>query len=336
MLTALATVAALYFNTHQTSEALRASRDQIEQFEQGQLTDRFSKAVEHIGASNSVEVRLGGIYALERIARDSDRDHPVVMELLSAFVREHAPLSVCTSPASSTPATDVQAALTVISRRNETRDYDRLDLARTCLRGAVLANAKLSGASLVDADLRGADLIGAKISNATLVGVDFTGALLSGADLGGANLTAANLSVTELTNARFGEAKLVATDFTGAVNAPVDHSGRFSVVHPPVLTPTDAPTLISPTDGKVFVTYPRDMTFTWKTMPGATNYFVEIECLHCTLRNAWLPWADTETAATGYSFIWAGRNHGRWRVTPIAANGTRGAASTWWYFTFNI
>jgi hypothetical protein len=36
-------------------------------------------------------VRLGGIYALERIARDSESDHWAVMEVLTAFVREQPP-----------------------------------------------------------------------------------------------------------------------------------------------------------------------------------------------------------------------------------------------------
>ena len=33
---------------------------------------------------------IGGIYALERIARDSAKDHPTVMEVLTAFIREHS------------------------------------------------------------------------------------------------------------------------------------------------------------------------------------------------------------------------------------------------------
>jgi hypothetical protein len=35
-------------------------------------------------------VRIGGIYALERIARDSAKDHPTVMEVLNAFIRDHS------------------------------------------------------------------------------------------------------------------------------------------------------------------------------------------------------------------------------------------------------
>jgi hypothetical protein len=57
--------------------------------QQGQITDRYTRAVEQLG-SDKLDVRLGGIYALERIAKDSERDHPTVVEVLSAFVREHS------------------------------------------------------------------------------------------------------------------------------------------------------------------------------------------------------------------------------------------------------
>jgi hypothetical protein len=57
--------------------------------EQGHLTDRYAKAIEQLGSAK-LDVRLGGIYALERIANDSKRDHPTVVEVLSAFIREHS------------------------------------------------------------------------------------------------------------------------------------------------------------------------------------------------------------------------------------------------------
>lgn len=56
---------------------------------EGQVTDRYTKAIEQLG-SDKLDVRIGGIYALERIARDSARDHPTVMEVLTAFIREHS------------------------------------------------------------------------------------------------------------------------------------------------------------------------------------------------------------------------------------------------------
>jgi hypothetical protein len=57
--------------------------------QQGQIADRYTKAIEQLGSA-TLDVRLGGIYALERIANDSKRDHPTIVEVLSAFVREHS------------------------------------------------------------------------------------------------------------------------------------------------------------------------------------------------------------------------------------------------------
>jgi hypothetical protein len=75
--------------------------------EQTHLTGLFTNAVDKLGATRerktaddgqatgktvtepNIEVRLGAIYALERIAADSKRDHIPVMETLCAYVREN-------------------------------------------------------------------------------------------------------------------------------------------------------------------------------------------------------------------------------------------------------
>lgn len=55
---------------------------------EGQVTERFSKAVEHLSDAR-LAVRLGGIYALERISKDSPiKDFWTIIEILTAFVRE--------------------------------------------------------------------------------------------------------------------------------------------------------------------------------------------------------------------------------------------------------
>src|SRR5215472_8274288 len=56
---------------------------------QRRITETFSKAIEQLG-SDKVEVRLGGIYSLERISKESPDDYLTVMENLSAFVRERS------------------------------------------------------------------------------------------------------------------------------------------------------------------------------------------------------------------------------------------------------
>ena len=91
------------------------------------MTDRYTKAIEQLG-SEKLDVRIGGIYALERIARDSARDHPTVMEVLAAFIREHSrehwplpePDTDAVPPRKTRP--DVQAAVTVIGRRVSCND----------------------------------------------------------------------------------------------------------------------------------------------------------------------------------------------------------------------
>jgi hypothetical protein len=53
----------------------------------GQVTDRYTKAIEQLG-SDKRDVRVGGIYALERI--ETPRRSPTVMEVPAAFVRVHS------------------------------------------------------------------------------------------------------------------------------------------------------------------------------------------------------------------------------------------------------
>jgi hypothetical protein len=71
---------------------LKATQRNVLVAEEKQVTERFSKAVEMLSNENSIYTRLGGIYALERIAKDSAKDHWQIMEILTAFVREKARL----------------------------------------------------------------------------------------------------------------------------------------------------------------------------------------------------------------------------------------------------
>jgi hypothetical protein len=81
-------------------------------------------------------VRLGGIYALQRIAQDSPRDQPTVVDVLCTFVRRRTRRSNDDLEALETPI-DVQAAVTVISGLR--RHGDELDLSETHLKGASAA-----------------------------------------------------------------------------------------------------------------------------------------------------------------------------------------------------
>jgi Pentapeptide repeats (8 copies) len=172
---------------------------------EGQITDRFAKAIGQLG-DDVPDVRLGGIYALERIARDSRRDHGTVMEVLTAYVRKCAPLQASpeTGDEKRCDKNSVQAAIAVLGRRKvrhdppegradarESREKRRLDLSNTDLGGVKFGEGNFGRASLRGTNLRDSDL---------------HGAVLQGADLRGANLEAANLVGADLAGARLGGA----------------------------------------------------------------------------------------------------------------------------------
>lgn len=246
----------------------------------GQITERFTRAIDQIG-SRELDVRLGGIYALERIARDSGDDHPQVVEVLTAFVREHTrePLESTArahpamvgqgnqgtsdhkveairaleriamgdeapraeaggEPPESDglteqppPSCDVQAAMSVLGRRDRSRDRPavELNLVGTRLSGVVLMGdqahlerAQLSSSHLEDAVLVGAHLEGAMLADAYLTDAHLNEAHLEKALLIGAHLNNAWMNRVHLTNASLNLAHLEGSLLTGADLAGAD------------------------------------------------------------------------------------------------------------------
>ena len=191
-----------------TARNFTLSRRTLNLTEQGQVTDRYTKAIEQLG-SDKLDVRIGGIYALERVARDSPRDHPTVMEVLAAFIRVHSheqwppPEPGNDAIPWRTTRPDVQAAVTVIGRRDSSSERRRIDLAR-----ADLSRADLSYANLSYANLSHANLSYANLSDAHLNGASFRGAHLNDAYLGGARLDHAGLQSAHLNHARLESAHL--------------------------------------------------------------------------------------------------------------------------------
>lgn len=180
-----------------------------------QITERYTRAVEQLG-SDKLEVRLGAIYALERIARDSERDHWPLMEILTAYIWERAPwppqekLSPPPSTIELNPPADIQAVLTVLGRRNrgfETKDQ-RLDLRGTNLRGANLFVADLERAIFTRANLERAHLAGAKLERAIFAEANLEQAFLEGASLQYAGLDRAHLEKARLLGVRLEDAFL--------------------------------------------------------------------------------------------------------------------------------
>jgi hypothetical protein len=148
VLAPIATFAAALGAAFAAITAWRRHVAQTEADRQRRLTESFSKAVEQL-AHADMAVRLGGIYSLEQISRESPSRYWTVMETLTAFVRERASWKE-TAPRVSErayflwqkaghpdgradehwreaiettdptePPTDIAAVLTVIRRRDE-------------------------------------------------------------------------------------------------------------------------------------------------------------------------------------------------------------------------
>jgi hypothetical protein len=153
--------------------------------EKKQIVESFAKAVEQLG-SNELHTRVGGIFVLEQIAQSSPEYHWPVIEVLTSYIRDTSLEEKSTFKPSKPKSqinkhnsdnkniektnlekieeieqefweqfeisvtTDIQAALTVIGRRNSKKDpQDKvIDLRFADIRGANIKNANLSYADL--------------------------------------------------------------------------------------------------------------------------------------------------------------------------------------------
>lgn len=208
--------------------------------EEKQVTEHFSKAVEYLTNTDRPEIQLGGIYALDRISKDSRKDYWAIMEILASFVRSNSPI-IGSDINTTNISSSIQAALISIGQRDRQQDPGsrKIDLSGIYLAKIHLKNVDFSGAELNKTDLREsylsdinlsfAKLKGAKLCNVNrrtdglpIRNINFSGAILIHADLTGANFTktnfkratldSANLSHAILADANFSEAKFIKTD----------------------------------------------------------------------------------------------------------------------------
>jgi hypothetical protein len=217
---------------------------------EGQITERFTRAIDQLG-SKKLDVRLGGIFALERIAKNSKVDREPITRILEAFVRTHAPWPAGSRESPEphpTPtvdeqlpwlrdrAADVQACMIVLGRRVGSRADKKahlplVDLRRSYLSRSRLARAELQfsnlararmraihleASTLIRTDLRHANLQDAFLTEANLNEAYLDQANLCGADLRQAVLAQASLRDADLREADLRKADLSEADLRGA------------------------------------------------------------------------------------------------------------------------
>ncbi|TCO59390.1 pentapeptide repeat-containing protein [Actinocrispum wychmicini] len=200
---------------HTRREAVRQRQEKRQDFH----LNLFGEALESLGA-DAPGLRIGGIYALSRLAEISSSYRSACADVLSTFIRTKSPWP----PSSPRPGEseimlaetgrslrdydpDVQTALTVLGkhtyiwhqvdyirlrhldlRRANLSDghYEGVSFAETHLDGGWLKRADFNGAAFRGASLVNANLADAKLDNCNLRDVDLTGATLDGVSMRGA------------------------------------------------------------------------------------------------------------------------------------------------------
>jgi uncharacterized protein YjbI with pentapeptide repeats len=220
---------------------------------QRRITESFSKAVEQLG-SDKLEVRLGGIYSLERISKESPDDYWTVMENLTALIRERSRRNEAERTSQDleqrvsrrayflwldagrpdgraedfwTAATkeeeigesavDITTVFTVLNRRSDrSREQERANGWEIGLSDTILKGYNLNNANLEGANLSRAHLEGADLRGAHLQRANLLDAHLEEADLAGAHLEGAELWGAHLQRANLLGAHLEEASLLGA------------------------------------------------------------------------------------------------------------------------
>jgi hypothetical protein len=86
---------AILYGVYQGWQRINIAEKELKVSQEGQITERFTRAIDQLGATDksgnsNLEIRLGGIYALERIANESEKDYWPIMEILTAYVRKNS------------------------------------------------------------------------------------------------------------------------------------------------------------------------------------------------------------------------------------------------------
>ena len=151
----------------------------------------------------NIEVRIGAILALERIAKLNLSEHIQIMETLCAYIRQNTPASELPplQGGAERPRlrADLQMAMSVLGRRTqrqrrvEAQQRFRLDIMDCNLRGARLfesnfSAAKFSGSLLDGAQFNGATLIGTDFSRCKLDFTTWRNSIVSGVRMDGATM----------------------------------------------------------------------------------------------------------------------------------------------------
>lgn len=225
----------------ETQNQLKSMQDQVSEAqkqsqiaEDGLRHDRYQKGASMLGSTNLM-TRIGGIYALDRLAKEfPGLHHGQIMDLIAAFVRhwDHEPTHSTDAPQSPMGSAecppDVKAAVQAIGNRSYGQiDHElqmevhddviiEIDFSRANLSGIAIAKLDLSGANMWQVNLSYADLQYIDLTNSSMTDARMVGACLRAIKMGKSKLKYADFSNARLFDIFFYFADLANADFTNA------------------------------------------------------------------------------------------------------------------------
>ena len=200
--------------------------------EHGRVAEQISRAIDQIGAYKqnfdnnkdnkpNIEARVGGIYSLERIAKDSDDDYEKIMDILCAYVRvtalkKYKPMRE-----------DIQAGIDVLGTKKKyllfwKRDKFRVNLENCNLsgyrfselsfntytdssNGTIFDKSKFYQSKFYKTDLSYVSFDDAILTEAYFEGATLRGARFEGTKVHGADFSKAKKLTQEQVNKMFGD-----------------------------------------------------------------------------------------------------------------------------------
>ncbi len=244
------------------------AHSQVSVARESHYTTLFTKAVEQLGATRelkrreargaagegayaqeitetqpNLEVRLGAVYALERIAKDSERDHWAIVEVLCAYARNPQNCGIAVGVASkddtnswvdrlARPRVDVQAALTVVGSRPyrpgeigqaakpmldlSNGNFQKCSFSGGQFRRARFSDTALDDAALIAADCREASFLRVSAVNASFDRANLERAIFANVGMESVSFRNADLKFTRFRRGDFSFADFVGADLSGA------------------------------------------------------------------------------------------------------------------------
>lgn len=221
---------AIFWNIVLARKQMKFAQQQIKLAQDQIITEMFSRAIEQLGHDKS-SVRMGAIYSLERVARDSAQDHCSVMEVTASYGRDRSHITDNEDIRQRLlPGKDIQAAITVLGRRNPSKNSPRICLTSVDLRGINFAHGQFENAEFYRSNLSNdrtlsgdrTNLFKINLKNSNCYRVNFSGVQLREADLSGADLHEANLFQARMKDCIFTGANLDKADLREALYLTVE------------------------------------------------------------------------------------------------------------------